>query len=65
PKATARLLAGLPLLGLAMAAALGANPVAFLFGTIPGLGCLVAGIALDVLGMWWTSRLAQAAELPK
>ncbi|MBX6766996.1 MAG: type II secretion system F family protein, partial [Actinomadura rubrobrunea] len=39
PKATARLLAGLPLLGLAMAAALGADPVAFLFGTIPGLGC--------------------------
>ncbi|GLW64521.1 hypothetical protein Arub01_27650 [Actinomadura rubrobrunea] len=65
PRATARLLAGLPLLGLAMAAALGAKPLAFLFGTLPGLGCLVAGIALDALGMWWTSRLAQAAERPR
>ncbi|GLZ13773.1 hypothetical protein Acsp04_40080 [Actinomadura sp. NBRC 104425] len=65
PRATARLLAGLPLLGLAMAAALGAKPLAFLFGTIPGLGCLATGVTLDVLGMWWTSRIAQAAELPR
>ncbi|MEU6034396.1 type II secretion system F family protein [Actinomadura sp. NPDC047616] len=63
PKATARLLSGLPLLGLAMAAALGAKPLAFLFGTIPGLGCLATGVTLDVLGMWWTSRLARAAEV--
>ncbi|GAA4134849.1 type II secretion system F family protein [Actinomadura keratinilytica] len=65
PRATARLLAGLPLLGLAMAAALGAKPLAFLFGTIPGLGCLATAITLDVLGMWWTSRLARAAEVPR
>ncbi|MBG6092429.1 type II secretion system F family protein [Actinomadura viridis] len=64
PRATARLLAGLPLLGLGMAAALGANPLAFLFGTLPGLGCLSAGVGLDLAGLWWTRRLAHAAEGP-
>lgn len=62
PRATARLLAGLPLLGLMMAAALGADPLAFLFGTVPGLGCLILGVGLDVLGLYWTRRLACAAQ---
>jgi tight adherence protein B len=62
PRATARLLSGLPLLGLGMAAALGANPLAFLFGTAPGLGCLFAGVTLNSAGLWWTHRLAKAAE---
>jgi tight adherence protein B len=62
PRATARLLAGLPLLGLAMAVALGARPLAFLFGTVPGCLCLALGSGLDVLGLWWTRRLAATAE---
>ncbi|GAB3958128.1 hypothetical protein GCM10029978_002390 [Actinoallomurus acanthiterrae] len=62
PRATARLLAGLPLLGLLMAVALGARPFAFLFGTIPGALCLGLGVTLDILGLWWTRRLAAAAE---
>jgi tight adherence protein B len=62
PRATARLLAGLPVLGLAMAAALGAHPLRFLFGTIPGALCLAVGTGLDALGLWWTARLATAAE---
>lgn len=65
PKATARLLAGLPLLGLGMAAALGANPLVFLFSTLPGIGCLITGLALDATGLWWTRRLARAAEVPR
>jgi tight adherence protein B len=65
PKATARLLAGLPLLGLGMAAALGANPLTFLFGTLPGIACLLVGIALDATGLWWTRRLARTAEVPR
>ncbi|GAA2074660.1 type II secretion system F family protein [Actinomadura alba] len=65
PRATARLLAGLPLLGLGMAAALGARPLAFLFGTPPGAACLLAGIGLDVLGLWWTQRLAATAGSPR
>nr|BFE32227.1 hypothetical protein GCM10010200_044780 [Actinomadura rugatobispora] len=62
PRATARLLAVLPLLGLGMAAALGSNPVSFLLGTAPGFGCLCAGLALNLVGFWWTHRLARAAE---
>ncbi|MEW2356504.1 type II secretion system F family protein [Spirillospora sp. NPDC029432] len=64
PRATARLLAGLPVLGLSMAAALGADPLRFLFATLPGIGCLLGGVTLNALGLWWTSRLAEsAAEL--
>jgi tight adherence protein B len=65
PRATARLLAGLPLLGLAMAAALGARPVAFLLGTVPGMACLLAGVALDIAGLGWTRRLAANAEVTR
>jgi tight adherence protein B len=62
PRATARLLAGLPVLGLAMGAALGAHPLSFLFGTLPGLACLILGGGLDALGLWWTRRLVATAE---
>jgi tight adherence protein B len=65
PRATARLLATLPLLGLALGAALGARPLAFLFGTVPGAACLLAGVALDALGFWWTRRLVTGAEAPR
>jgi tight adherence protein B len=62
PRASARLLAALPLLGLAMAVALGARPLSFLLGTLPGFGCLVLGIGLDLLGLWWMRSLSSAAE---
>jgi tight adherence protein B len=65
PRATARLLAVLPALGLAMAAALGAKPWQFLFGSLPGLLCLCLGASLDALGLWWTSHLATSAEHPR
>jgi tight adherence protein B len=45
-----------------MAAALGAKPLQFLFTTMPGVLCLSLGSGLDILGLWWTSRLATAAE---
>jgi tight adherence protein B len=65
PRATARLLAALPALGLAMATALGAHPLSFLLTTPPGALCLILGCGLDALGLWWTSRLATAAENPR
>ena len=65
PRATARLLAMLPLLGLAMGAALGAHPLSFLFGSLPGLACLLVGVGLDALGLWWTRRLAAGALVPR
>lgn len=62
PRATARLLSGLPILGLGMAAALGAKPLTFLFTTLPGVLCLSLGITLDAVGLWWTTHLATSAE---
>ncbi|WP_432928725.1 type II secretion system F family protein [Microbispora sp. CA-135349] len=65
PRATARMLAGLPVLGLLMGAGLGMNPLAFLLGGPAGLACLVVGLALDAAGVWWTHRLVtRAEELP-
>lgn len=61
PRATARLLAALPLLGLGLAAGSGARPLDFLFGTPAGLACLAAGLGLDALGLWWSTRIAAAA----
>jgi tight adherence protein B len=62
PRATARLLAVLPLFGLFAATLLGADPVAFLVGTVPGLACLLVGLGLNATGLWWTHRLAKNAE---
>ncbi|MET8000613.1 type II secretion system F family protein [Nonomuraea glycinis] len=61
PRATARMLAALPALGLLMGAALGMRPLGFLLGGVPGLLCLTSGIALDAGGLWWTHRMAVRA----
>jgi tight adherence protein B len=62
PRASARLLAFLPALGILLGTGLGARPLDVLLGTPYGLGCLVLGAALVALGWWWTERLARAVE---
>lgn len=63
PRATAALLAGLPLLGIGLAAAMGAHPLTVLLHTVPGGVCLLTGVGLDLTGLWWTGRLvARAGE---
>jgi tight adherence protein B len=62
PRATARLLSGLPLLGIALASALGASPLHVLVHTTVGRVCLLLGTALDALGVLWTRRMARRAE---
>lgn len=62
PRATAGLLALLPALGLAMGAALGADPIHVLTSTGPGQLALVAGVGLDVAGVLWTARLVRSAQ---
>jgi tight adherence protein B len=57
PRASARLLAGLPLLGVLMAAGLGAKPMAFLLHEPAGEACLVVGVLLDLAALTWTARL--------
>ncbi|MEV0314330.1 type II secretion system F family protein [Nonomuraea fuscirosea] len=62
PRTTARMLALLPALGLLMAGALNMHPLDFLFGSLPGFMCLIAGITLDACGLWWTNRMATQAQ---
>lgn len=62
PRATARLLAGLPVIGVALGVMLGAEPLAWLLGTTPGRACLVGGVLLTAVGTWWTGRIAASVE---
>ncbi|WP_313896645.1 type II secretion system F family protein [Streptomyces sp. GC420] len=63
-RSTAGLLAVLPVLGLALGTALGAAPLQVLFHTPAGLGCLLAGAALESAGLWWAMRIVRGAGQP-
>lgn len=60
-RATARLLALLPLLGIALGAGLGAHPVHVLLHTPIGAACSGAGLFFCCVGLAWTARLTGAA----
>ncbi|MFC7326211.1 type II secretion system F family protein [Marinactinospora rubrisoli] len=62
PRTTALVLAALPAVGLVMASALGGRPLVFLLTTPAGLTCFAGGLALDLLGLWWTHRMVSAVH---
>jgi tight adherence protein B len=62
PRATARMLLVLPVLGVGLGMSMGANPLDFLLTTAPGLGCLFVGVLLALVGVIWVERLAARAE---
>ena len=61
PRATAVVLAGLPLLGVALGQALGAAPLHVLCETPAGQLLLVIGTVLACAGVWWSTRLISGA----
>ena len=63
-RATARLLAVLPLLVLVMAHGIGADPWRFLLATVPGQMCLGLGGGLAVAGVMWLERIADDVQDP-
>jgi tight adherence protein B len=62
PRSSAGLLAGLPVVGIALGAAMGARPLTFLLGTPPGRLVCCVGVLLDAAGVIWTLRLMQQAQ---
>jgi tight adherence protein B len=61
-RATARLMAFLPLIGILLGTSLGADPIGVLIGTGLGVGCLLLGLSLACIGVWWIERLVAAVE---
>lgn len=62
PKATARVLALLPAVGLLLGSGLGGSPVAWLLGTPAGWALLAVGVGLEVAGLLWVRRLVRSVE---
>jgi tight adherence protein B len=61
-RTSARLLAGLPLLGLLIGQWIGAEPVAWLTGSWVGRAVLLTGVALQLLGMAWLRHMVVATR---
>jgi tight adherence protein B len=61
PRAGAAVLAGLPLLGLAMGSGVGADPWRVLTTTPTGQVLLVVSVFLELTGLWWSRRLVERA----
>ena len=59
-RATGRLMAVLPVLGLSLGAGMGADPVHVLTGTVVGASCLAGGVVLACAGIVWVDRIVSS-----
>lgn len=63
-RASAAVMAALPLLGIVLGTAMGARPLPTLIGSAGGRVCAVLGVLLDVAGIAWTRAIARRAARP-
>jgi tight adherence protein B len=61
-RATGRLMAVLPVLGLSLGAGMGADPVHVLTGTVVGASCLAGGVVLACAGIAWVDRIVTSVD---
>jgi tight adherence protein B len=61
-RATSIVLATLPAVAVAMGSVIGADPLSVLFGSAPGVACLVVGACFGLVGWWWLSRQVEGAR---
>ncbi|WP_436737586.1 type II secretion system F family protein [Streptomyces sp. BBFR102] len=64
-RSTVLMLAALPLLGLALGWAMGADPLRVLLHTPAGLACLLLGAVLEACGLWWALGIVRRAGVPR
>ncbi|GAA2988175.1 hypothetical protein GCM10010483_35680 [Actinokineospora diospyrosa] len=61
PQTSAAVLSGLPVVGLALGEAIGAQPLATLKSTPIGQALLVLGATFTALGLLWTNHIINRA----
>lgn len=62
PRSSAAVLTGLPVLGVVLGVAMGADPVSFLLDSSAGRLVCSAGVLFDVAGVLWLRRILRSAE---
>lgn len=61
-RSTVLVLAALPVFGLLLGAAMGAEPLQVLLHSPAGLGCLLVGVLLEGAGLAWMAAIIRSAE---
>jgi tight adherence protein B len=63
PRTSGKIMALLPLMGIGLGYLIGGDPIAFLFDSPAGWGCLVGGAVLACAGVLWMEAVADRAEV--